>query len=228
MVVKADLRRRIGTLAEWEDSIQKSLDLIGCSHIRIGTEIETTILFDLARDDETRIALIGNLDEGIGLVVLEHDIVFGLVLLDEIDLQKQSLNIGLGDDKFKIHNLRYQRFRLGIVASSKIGPHPIAKILGLPHIDDGTVLIFVNVTARTRRQELELGFNQVIHTLYYSKKERSWPLCILSVFFISASTKSKIIIKWYIRHPISILYLHLPFFIAKKRDLKGSPFTSNR
>jgi len=30
----------------------------------------------------------------------------------------------------------------------------------------------VNVTARTRRQELELGFNQVIHTLYYNKKGR--------------------------------------------------------
>ena len=172
MIIKADLRRRIGTLAERENPIQKSLDLIGRSHIRIGTEIETTILFDLARDDETRIALIGNLDEGIGLVVLEHDIVLGLVLLDEVDLKKQGLNIRLSDDKFKIHNLRYQRFRLGIVASSKIGPHPIAKILGLPHIDDGTVLIFVNVTARTRRQELELGFNQVIHTLYYSKKER--------------------------------------------------------
>ena len=175
MVVKADLGRRIGTLAEWEDSIQKSLDLIGCSHIRIGTEIETTILFDLARDDETRIALIGNLDEGIGLIVLEHDIVLGLVLLDEVDLKKQGLNIGLGNDKLKIHNLRYQGFRLSIVASSEIGPHPIAKILGLPHIDDGTVLVFVNVTARTSRQKLELGFNQVIHTLYYSKKEGSSP-----------------------------------------------------
>ena len=172
MVVKADLRRRIGTLAKWENPVQKSLDLIGCSHIRIGTEIETTILFNLARDDETRIALIGNLDEGIGLVVLEHDIVLGLILLDEVDLKKQGLNIGLGDDKLKIHNLRYQRFRLGIVAPSEIGPHPIAKILGLPHIDDGSVLIFVNVTARTRRQEFELGFNQVIHTLYYSKKGR--------------------------------------------------------
>ena len=172
MVVKADLGRGIGTLAEWENPIQKSLDLIGRSHIRIGAEIETVVLFDLARDDEARIALIGNLDEGIGLIVLEHDIVLGLVLLDEIDLKKQGLNTGLSDTKLKIHNLRYQGFRLSIVASSEIGPHPIAKILGLPHIDDGTVLIFVNVTARTRRQELELGFNQVIHTLYYSKKER--------------------------------------------------------
>ena len=176
MVVKADLGRRIGTLAEWENPVQKSLDLIGRSHIRIGTEIETTILFDLARDDEARIALIGNLDEGIGLVVLEHDIVLRLVLLDQVDLKKQGLNIGLSDDKLKIHNLRYQRFCLGIVASSEIGPHAIAKILSLPHIDDGTVLIFVNVTARTRRQELELGFNQVIHTLYYIKKETRIPL----------------------------------------------------
>ena len=72
---------------------RKSLDLIGRSYIWIGTEIETTILFDLARDDETRIALIGNLDEGIGLIILEHDIVFGLVLLDEVDLKKQGLNI---------------------------------------------------------------------------------------------------------------------------------------
>ena len=172
MVVKADLRRRIGTLAEWENPIQKSLDLIGRPYIRIGTKIEATILFDLARDDEARIALIGNLDEGIRLIILEHDIVFGLVLLDEVDLEKQGLNIGLSYDKLKIHNLRYQRFRLGIMTPSEIGPHPIAKVLGLPHIDDGPVLVFVNVTARTRRQELELGFNQVIHTIYYSKKGR--------------------------------------------------------
>ena len=151
MVVKANLGRRIGTLAERKNPIQKSLNLIGCPYIRIGTEIEAAILFDLARDNQTRIALIGNLDEGIGLIVLEHDIVLGLVLLDEVDLKKQGLNIGLGNDKLKIHNLRYQGFRLGIVAPSEIGPHPIAKILGLPNIDDGTVLIFVNVTARTRR-----------------------------------------------------------------------------
>ena len=126
MVVKADLRRRIGTLAKWENPVQKPLDLIGRSHIWIRTKIETTILFDLARDDEARIAFIGNLDEGIGLIVLEHDIVLGLVLLDEVDLEKQGLNIGLSNDKFKIHNLRYQGFRLGIVAPSEIGPHPIA------------------------------------------------------------------------------------------------------
>ena len=155
MVVKADLGRRIGTLAERKNPIQKSLDLIGCPNIRIGTEIETAILFDLARDDETRIALIGNLDEGIGLIILEHDIVFGLVLLDEVDLKKQGLNIGLSDDKLKIYNLRYQGFGLGIVTPSEIGPHPIAKILGLPHIDDSTVLIFVNVTTRASRQELQ-------------------------------------------------------------------------
>ncbi len=41
-------------------------------------------------------------------------IVVRLVLLDQVDLKKQGLNIGLSD-KFKIHNLRYQRFRLGIV-----------------------------------------------------------------------------------------------------------------
>ena len=87
MVVKADLGRRIGTLAEWENPIQESLDLIGRPHIRIGTEIETAILFDLARDDETRIAFIGNLDEGIGLVILEHDIVFRLVFLNQVDFK---------------------------------------------------------------------------------------------------------------------------------------------
>ena len=187
MVVKADLGRRNGTLSEWENSIQKPLDLSGRSHIRIRTEIEPTILFDLARDDEARIALIGNLDEGIGLVVLEHDIVLGLVLLDEVDLKKQGLNIGLGNDKLKIHNLRNQGFRLGIMTPPEIGPHPIAKILGLSHIDDGTVLVFVNVTARTRRQELELGFNQVIHTLYYSKKEDQCPslYCYIIVFILN-------------------------------------------
>ena len=37
----------------------------------------------------------------------------------------------------------------------------------------------MNVTAGTRRQKLELGFNQVIHTLYYSKKGGYAPLIML-------------------------------------------------
>ena len=132
MVVKTDLRRWIGTLAKRENPIQQSLDFIGCSHIRIGTKIETSVFFDLTGDNQARIALIGDFDKGIGLVVLEHNIVFRLIFLNQVDFQKEGLNIRLSDDKLKIHNLRYQRFRLGIVAPSEIGPHPIAKILGLP------------------------------------------------------------------------------------------------
>ncbi len=38
------------------------------------------------------IALIGNLDEGIGLIILGHDIVLGLVLLDQVDLKASILD----------------------------------------------------------------------------------------------------------------------------------------
>ena len=155
MVIKTDFRRRIGTFPKRENPIQESLDFIGCSHVWIGTKIETSVLLDLTGDNQARIALIGDFDKGIRLIVLEHDIVLGLVLLDEVDLKKQGLNIGLGDDKLKIHNLRHQGFCLGIMAPTEVGSHPIAQIFSLSYINDSAVFIFVNVTTRASRQELQ-------------------------------------------------------------------------
>ena len=85
MVVKTDLRGWIGTLAKRENPIQQPLDFIGCPHIWIRSKIETSVLLDLSGNNQTRIAFIGNLDEGLGLIILEHDIVLRLIFLNQVD-----------------------------------------------------------------------------------------------------------------------------------------------
>ncbi|CGF59368.1 Uncharacterised protein [Streptococcus pneumoniae] len=85
MVIKTDLRGRVGTLTKREYPIQQPLDFIGCPHIGIRSKIKTSVLFDLTSDNQAWIALIGDFDERIGLIILEHDIVLGLVFLDQVD-----------------------------------------------------------------------------------------------------------------------------------------------
>ena len=49
------------------------------------------------------------------------------------------------------------------MAAPKIGPHPIFKIFGLAHIDDGAILVLMDVTARTIWQQFQLVFNRLVH-----------------------------------------------------------------
>ena len=125
MVIETDLVGGIFTFLKGENTVQKLLDFIGCTRVWVRTKIETTILLNLASNQEPWIELLSNLDKWVRLVVLEADVEFGHVLLDKINFQKQGLNIRLGYDKFKICNLRYQKLCLGIMTSTKIATHTI-------------------------------------------------------------------------------------------------------
>ena len=125
MIVKTDLVGGIFTFLKGENTIQKLLDFIGRTRIGIGTKIETTILLNLAGNQEPWIELLSNLDEWIRLVILEADVKFWHILLDKVNFQKQGLDIRLGYDKFKVCDLRYQELRLSIMASTKIATHTI-------------------------------------------------------------------------------------------------------
>ena len=49
------------------------------------------------------------------------------------------------------------------MAAPKIGPHPIFKIFGLTYIDDGAVLVLVDVAARAVWQQFQLVFDCLVH-----------------------------------------------------------------
>ena len=125
MVVETDLVGRIFTFLKGENTVQQLLDFIGCTSIWVGTKIKTTILLNLAGNQEPWIEFLSNLDKWIRLAILETNVKFRHILLDEVNFQKQGLDIRLGYDKFKVCNLRYQKLRLGIMASTKIATHTI-------------------------------------------------------------------------------------------------------
>ena len=106
MIVETDLVGWIGTFFKGKEAVQEPLDFCCSARIRVGTKVESVLLLDLAGNEKTGIDFIANLDVGIGLVVLEPNVVLGLVFLNQVDFQKQSFCIGLGHDKLKILNFR--------------------------------------------------------------------------------------------------------------------------
>ena len=108
MVIETDLIGRIFTFLKGENTVQKFLDFIGCTSIWVGTKIETTIFLNLTGNQKPWIELLCNLDKWVRFVILKANVEFGHILLDEVNFQKQGLNIRLGNDKFKVLNLRYQ------------------------------------------------------------------------------------------------------------------------
>ena len=108
MVIETDLIGRIFTFLKGENTIQQFLDFIGSTSIWVGTKVETTIFLNLTGDQKPWIELLGNLDKWVRFVILEANVKFGHILLDEVNFQKQGFNIRLSYDKFKVCNLRYQ------------------------------------------------------------------------------------------------------------------------
>ncbi len=95
--------------------------------------------------------------------------------------QKQDINIGLSDDKFK--STISDTSCLGIVAPSK-WTTPVAKILGLPH-DSGHLFLYYECLSPDSMAELELGFNQLLYLSIIAKGRVSLSLkhvCIIIIY----------------------------------------------
>ena len=90
----------------------------------------------------------------IGLVILEHDIVARLVLLDQVRLEDERLGLVVGDDELEIGNPRDQLLGLGIhrPGGLKVLAHTLAEALRLADIDDFTTGILVEIDSRVERQ----------------------------------------------------------------------------
>ena len=91
----------------------------------------------------------GQLHIGIGLVVAQQDVEPRLALFDEVVLQRQSLFVVGNNDVIDIDGLAHQSPGLGVLPSSlmKVAGNPAAEILGLPHVDDLTLGVLVQIHA---------------------------------------------------------------------------------
>ena len=119
----------------------------------IGAEVLRTV-FDAATSGKNpRIALLLNTHPGIGLAVLEVDVVARLVLLDQRILEQQRVKLGLSDNRLNVGDLAHQHAESGgIMALVEVRTHPLLEVLGLADVQDHPILINVVVYPRALRK----------------------------------------------------------------------------
>ncbi len=91
----------------------------------------------------------GELDVGVGLVVAQKDVEARLALLDEIVFEGEGLVLVGDEDVFEIDGLAHQRagFGVGLRGLEQIGAHARAQVVGLAHVDDLALGVFVEIHA---------------------------------------------------------------------------------
>ena len=137
-----------------QGSTQGIDDGLGVFPAGIGAEVPGPVLRHLACQGEPGIGLVGQADIGIALVVLEQDVIPGLVPLDEGALQHQGLELAVGDDHVEVVDLAdHGPGLLGMGGGVlKILGDPIFQRLGFAHIDDGVLGILHDIYARLQGQ----------------------------------------------------------------------------
>jgi hypothetical protein len=84
-------------------------------------------------DHESRVGLVRAQDVGVGLGVLEDDVVPGPVPLDQGVFEDQGLDLGRGNDEVEVRDVADERGRLGIeVAPGEVRRDPSPEVLALP------------------------------------------------------------------------------------------------
>ncbi|KAF5069829.1 hypothetical protein DSECCO2_228870 [anaerobic digester metagenome] len=126
-----------------------------------GAEVARSVLGRLARHEHPgEIFLQGDLDEGEALVVLQVDVVFGQMFLDQVLLENQRLNFRVGDDVFKFRHMGHHEagFRIQPLGVSEVLANPVFQDLGLADIDNLAPGVFHNIDAGGVGQDFQLVF----------------------------------------------------------------------
>ena len=127
----------------------------------VGAEVPGPVLRRPVGQGESRVLLLHRqADVGVALVILQQDVVPGLVPLDEGILQHQGLKLRVGHDDVKVVDLAHHGtglFRVGGQVS-KILAHPVFQRLGLAHIDDRIFGVLHDIHARLQRQGMGFFF----------------------------------------------------------------------
>ena len=95
--------------------------------------------------------------EGIGLVVLQQDVILGRVLLDEVVLGDESVHLARADDIAKIGDVGEHRHHLRRLVAGliKILLQPRFEALGFADVDDLSVLVQHQINAGILRHVFE-------------------------------------------------------------------------
>ena len=131
-----------------------------CGKIR--AKIERTVFFDAAREIDARIFLRGGkFDVRVGLVVPQHDVELGTILLDEIVFESERFAFVADENGFEVGDFAGERtgFRVHPARFEKIGAHAAAQRRGFADIEHiaASVLEQVDAGAFGKQTRLFLG-----------------------------------------------------------------------
>ena len=136
-------------------------DVLGGAPAAVGAEVPGPVLGGLVGQGEPGVGLSHRqADVGVALVVLEEDVVPGLVPLDEGALQHQGLELAVGDDDVEVVDLAHHGPGL-LGVGGQVGEvlgDPVLQGLGLAHIDDLVFGVLHDVDARLQRQAVGFFF----------------------------------------------------------------------
>ena len=123
-----------------------------CVHVlhgSVGTKDLLSAPIRRAGDENPRKSLLGDGNPWVGLVVLQHDVVLRLILLDEGVFQQQSLPFGIDHGGLDVADLGDQHPHLGgVVVFVEIGGNAPFEVFGLTDINHLAILIEIAVHAR--------------------------------------------------------------------------------
>ena len=126
------------------DEPQVQVDLV-----RLGErpEVLRTVKNHAPRPVDAGELLGGEPDHGIGLSVLEVDVVLRRPLLDQVVLENQRLVLGVRDDDFDVDDMRNKKPGLDVFLPREVRPDPVPQGTCLPDVDDPARRAFHEVHA---------------------------------------------------------------------------------
>ena len=138
------------TGTQWKEFADHVQDDVHHPDRSIRTVILGSILDVLAGPEYSRKMLLFDDNPRIGLIILEHHIVAGLVFFDQVVFQQPGIDLRIHDGESDPVDLAHQHtglaIQLGLVY--KIGTYPIPQILCLTDIDQRIVLIKILINPR--------------------------------------------------------------------------------
>ena len=165
MIFEAGTVEKMLASAQWINLFQYVEQCFCGHHGMVGAVVKRAVVDLFSGEENPRKLLVFNADPRIGLVVLEHDVVARLVLLDEVVLEQQGLRLRLHDDELDVGNTRHQHPGLACLFLVEIAGDATLQVLRLAHIDQGAVLIEVTVNPRFIGQNRQCLLNSQLSTL---------------------------------------------------------------
>ena len=125
-------------------------------------EVSGAVLAQAAGDVDARVALAGQLDVGVGLVVAQQHVEARLVLLDEIVLEGEGFLFVVDQNVVDVARFRDQASGLDIgqLVLGKIAAHAVPQHLGFADVDDLAAAVLVQIHAG-RQRKLRCLFTEV-------------------------------------------------------------------